>query len=452
MNKFRFLMAASLIAAVGCGDDPEPAEDVGADTTEDTGPDVTEDATPDAEPDTEPDTPVEDEICDDGEDNDGDGATDCDDSDCICPEPEDTNEACSDGIDNDLDEAVDCEDDDCAELLACTCEVPLRGGECPTEWDGSFAGPFSYIHNIQIPEPDTDAYCCFDFDGDGEIDNGLAGLLGPLALIAGDGLDIEATIEEALADDSIAILLEWGKGAEENGFWVYLGTNDTDGDGEPDQSFGDRAGGDGVFQVERDAIDEFGSLIQFNTATRDGDDIEAGPSLFRLNIPIDTEDFSLNLDLTIEQATIAGTVMDDATGVASVDEDFDIDGETITYGGWGLGGVVPLDQIGQLLNDLVAGCACAGFDPSEPIITYGEQPSGYVMECAQQPTGGCTADDGVICENVGLVCSTALPLIPTIGIADIDTDNSGFADAMSVGIRLSAVGATLADPALVPEQ
>ena len=451
MSKFRFLMAASLIVAVGCGDDNDAEGDTGApDVVEDTGTDVSDDTAADATEDAVEDTPPADEICDDGEDNDGDGATDCDDSDCICPEPEDTDEACMDEIDNDLDGDLDCADDDCADTLPCNCEVPLRGGECPTEWDETFGGPFSYIHNIQIPEPETDAYCCFDFDGDGEIDNGLAGLLGPLALVAGDDLDIEATIEEALADDSIAILLEWGKGAEENGFWVYLGTNDTDGDGEPDQSFGDRAGGDGVFQIERDAIDEFGSLIQFNTASRDGDNIEAGPSVFRLNIPIDTEDFSLNLDLTIEQATIAGTVAED--GVTSVDEDFDIDGETVTYGGWGLGGVVPLDQIGQLLNDLVSGCACAGFDPSEPIITYGEQPSGYVMECAQQPTGGCTADDGVICENVGLVCSTALPLIPTIGIADIDTDDSGFADAMSVGIRLSAVGASLADPALVPEQ
>jgi hypothetical protein len=62
------------------------------------------------------------EICDDGEDNDGDGMVDCDDEDCdrspycrCVPEPEMGVEACTDGEDNDCDGMVDCDDwDDCA--------------------------------------------------------------------------------------------------------------------------------------------------------------------------------------------------------------------------------------------------------------------------------------------------------------------------------------------------
>jgi Zn-dependent metalloprotease len=68
----------------------------------------------------EPPPPVE--ICDDGIDNDEDGATDCDDSDCAfdlaCAEPE----VCDDGVDNDLDGATDCDDSDCA--LELVCAVP----------------------------------------------------------------------------------------------------------------------------------------------------------------------------------------------------------------------------------------------------------------------------------------------------------------------------------------
>src|SRR5690606_24200229 len=60
------------------------------------------------------------EICDDGIDNDGDGAVDCQDSDCLnhpsCAIPD---EICDDGIDNDGDGAVDCQDSDCANHPAC---------------------------------------------------------------------------------------------------------------------------------------------------------------------------------------------------------------------------------------------------------------------------------------------------------------------------------------------
>ena len=435
------------MVAVGCGDDTTSTNDVGSpDVVDDTGTDTA----PDAEPDAEPDIPTPDEVCDDEVDNDQDGDTDCEDDDCICPEPEDSNETCSDGIDNDLDESIDCEDDDCADTAACNCDVELRGGECPPTWDETFGGAMSYIRNIQIPERGTDAECCFDFDDDGDIDNGLGLLVGALGAL-GQDLDIGATIEEALAGDSIAILFEWDKGAEGNGFWVYLGTNDTTGDGEPDQSFEDRSAGSGVFQLLPEGLDEFGSLIQFNTATVDGDVTTAGPSLFRINIPIDTEGFSLDLDLTIEQATIQGATQEDATGVASIDEESeDADGELIEFGGLALGGVVPLDQIGALLNDLVSGCACAGFNPDEPVIEYGDDGTTYNLFCAQTPDGECTADDGTICENISLVCSF-LPSLPSFGLNDIDTDGNGVGDALSVGIRLSAVGATLADPPIAAE-
>ncbi|MFT6397675.1 MAG: hypothetical protein ACJAYU_002429, partial [Bradymonadia bacterium] len=376
-------------------------------------------------------------------DNDLDGDTDCEDSDCpasaACPDAE----VCDDEIDNDFDGDTDCEDSDCTDAIECNCVTEVRGGECVEESDGTFPGAISYIRNIQIPPRGTDAECCFDFDDDGDIDNGLGLLVGALGAL-GQDLDIEATIEEALAGDSIALLLEWGRGAEGNGFWAYLGSNDTDADGEPDQSYEDRSAGDGVFQIQASSLDEYGSIIQFNTATVDGDVTTAGPSIFALNIPIETDGFSLDLDLTIERATIQGITVDDATGVASVDEEFDIDGENIEYGGWALGGVVPLDQIGALLDDLMSDCACAGFDADLPVVTYGDDGTTYNLACAQSPEGECTADDGVICENVSLVCSF-LPSLPSFGLNDIDTNGNGVGDALSVGIRLSAVGAVLAE-------
>ena len=54
------------------------------------------------------------ELCDNEIDDDGDGAIDCDDSDCpACPE------ICDDGIDNDGDGVADCDDDDCSDDAGC---------------------------------------------------------------------------------------------------------------------------------------------------------------------------------------------------------------------------------------------------------------------------------------------------------------------------------------------
>ena len=61
--------------------------------------------------------------CNDGIDNDGDGAVDCLDSDCsessFCAQDDPEDEVCNDGIDNDGDGATDCVDIDCSNDVFC---------------------------------------------------------------------------------------------------------------------------------------------------------------------------------------------------------------------------------------------------------------------------------------------------------------------------------------------
>ncbi|MGM0578533.1 MAG: hypothetical protein ACQEXJ_22605 [Myxococcota bacterium] len=74
--------------------------------------------------------------CGDGLDEDDDGATDCEDSDCAgtpaCPP--DHEQDCDDDVDNDDDGATDCEDSDCAETFDCaqTCDVSPTTLSCGT--------------------------------------------------------------------------------------------------------------------------------------------------------------------------------------------------------------------------------------------------------------------------------------------------------------------------------
>ncbi|MCB9760253.1 MAG: hypothetical protein H6739_10495 [Alphaproteobacteria bacterium] len=67
------------------------------------------------------------EVCDDGADNDGDGATDCDDSDCVA-DPACVETDCADGADNDGDGATDCDDSDCATAAECQTEDECADG------------------------------------------------------------------------------------------------------------------------------------------------------------------------------------------------------------------------------------------------------------------------------------------------------------------------------------
>lgn len=73
------------------------------------------------------------EVCDDGVDDDGDGATDCSDADCfqaprcfalyLAPF-----EDCEGGADEDEDGVVDCDDPDCSTFAGCRLDEPDEAG------------------------------------------------------------------------------------------------------------------------------------------------------------------------------------------------------------------------------------------------------------------------------------------------------------------------------------
>ncbi len=135
------------------------------------------------------------EICDDGIDNDGDGDTDCDDSDCLFdPACTGGGELCDDGIDNDGDGQVDCDDvQDCQAFPGCDygdgdcctdngdpgCENDL--GEdcvcaadpfcCEVTWDAICADVFENVCGGACGgTPETNCANNVDDDGDGLVD------------------------------------------------------------------------------------------------------------------------------------------------------------------------------------------------------------------------------------------------------------------------------------------
>jgi hypothetical protein len=143
--------------------------------------------------------PVTETNCNDGQDEDCDGNTDCDDSDCLgdpacpscgdltcdpgedqcncpsdCGTPPATETNCTDGIDNDCGGGTDCDDTDCDTDPACAsacdndgvCESGEDCNNCPNDCDSQTTGP------------PNNRYCCGNGilegpEGDGRCDGNI---------------------------------------------------------------------------------------------------------------------------------------------------------------------------------------------------------------------------------------------------------------------------------------
>ena len=108
--------------------------------------------------------------CHDGCDNDGDGATDCEDTDCAhycCINPGSEYGNCNDQCDNDLDGQIDCDDSECTSIDICT-PPPALEGICR----GADTDPACCTETPPVPMSPRD-WCCSneeDDDLDGSTD------------------------------------------------------------------------------------------------------------------------------------------------------------------------------------------------------------------------------------------------------------------------------------------
>jgi len=125
-----------------------------------------------------PGTPLTETQCDDTQDNDGDGKTDCDDPDCSgldgCPEAETD---CTNGLDDDDDGDTDCDDPDCSDDVNCPedCEDGVdNDGDGDLDCSDSECTGEANCGTTALGElPRTGVTDCYDENGD-EILGGCA--------------------------------------------------------------------------------------------------------------------------------------------------------------------------------------------------------------------------------------------------------------------------------------
>ena len=464
-----FLSLLASAALVACSDDDTdpvttPGTDAGdagdgsggdtdvPDTDGSGEPDTETDGTGGPEPDVQPDVPVVPETetaCGDGEDEDEDGATDCDDSDC------EGNIVCQDDTGcGECPEGTECVDD-----TICLYPEIEGSGEYPASEIWSVLSGLQIAEALpagetfteeQVAAGEVGAICCYDIDGDGAVDNGLGSLAETLSALAGD---LNELLAEQLEGGGFTLLAEYKRGfdgTDPSQLHFFIGTNDVDGNGEPDQTYDQILDGEGEFLITGAAFGPRGSLIQFNRGTFDeatGEFVSPAEEFF-LTLPLGgLIDGVGDVSLTINDARLEAN-LDPTEPTSSINPTFD----EVEYGGARLGGFIELDELFGTLNDIVGeSCACAVGNTSgePPVIIFGEganprRPTQYGISCNDTSFDISTCESGnVICDNIGLVCSTGAQIISTLAIADIDSNGNGIDDSLSVGIFVTMDTATL---------
>ncbi len=127
------------------------------------------------------------EICNNGADDDEDGDTDCDDSDCVDAGNCNPEGDCGDGIDNDEDGDVDCADSDCDGVVSCLGDVVLS-------FSGDDSGSTGFAGTAFSQTVD-----CVLTSSNNETDNGAQGWSFG---VTGNGFDIDAITTDGTAAES----------------------------------------------------------------------------------------------------------------------------------------------------------------------------------------------------------------------------------------------------------
>ena len=288
-----------------------------------------------------------------------------------------------------------------------------RGG-APTE----FGEDVSVITEMILAGANDPDDCCFDFDNDGQVDNGVGGLLATLGSFLGD-IDIDGSLAEAIDDGSVTIVLEAD------------GVDDL-----VDDDAVDVRGYVGYYDDEGDILIQPGSfnqdgtpLVYFADGEIAGGVAMMGPTDFQTSLPL----AGFNLSLEIKDAR-------GQTDVSATEE-----GERFDMTDGKLGGLIPFGDIISTLNMVASTCECMDLN-GQPMFDMDGEDSVGCSSAFDSANPSCTDADGSLCSGLAsiadqkfLVCNIGLGLIKP----DIDTDFNGKGDHFSVGLRFSGEAAEI---------
>jgi hypothetical protein len=286
------------------------------------------------------------------------------------------------------------------------------------------------IGNQGQPAPDTQVpadACCFDFTGDGQVDNKFGQLERAAAQLV--ATDVNMLYAEAIASGALLRLVTVeGLDDLENDDDVRVSLLEgRDADGDPSNN----AAGVGAFEARASSFGEAGRAVsRFPEASVTSGQLVAKPSTVRVSLPIV---MGTTLDVPLVEARLEGPVL------------LGPDGKGLAIGGAAgegakLGGVIRRRDLAEALNAAIRKCGCLEFDAGKDAIRV-TNTSGLKCEAPQIDT--CTEQDGAFCDGIGSFCALTLSMYA----ADVDLDGDGskssVEDGISFGARLTTTSATV---------
>ena len=317
-----------------------------------------------------------------------------------------------------------------------TCDSTPRPERCdaPQDTFDEWA-PASVISSLRIVGAMGDEDCCFDFTGDGQVDNILGETLGGLNQLT----SINDSVAGSINDGSIAVVLEHqGLSDSSNEFSINFLL------GEQSGAFTTpNADGGNAYLINPLSFDEgVWPNARIATATLADGMVTTEAGVVGLSIEL----FGAALNLRISGALIEADVdatrtnLTDGTGVALVEGK--------------LGGFVRLVDLYDTVNNFyAANCGCITGGDGTKLIDY-DMSSADTASCVKElDSSACDKNDSVqdACVTIQGQCS----LVTTVaGLTDVDSTKYGqqcvddltgesTCDSISLGARFEAAGANI---------
>ncbi len=299
-----------------------------------------------------------------------------------------------------------------------TCADTPAPPRCSENPDDHVWGPASVVDFFLVEGTDTDPVCCYDYTGDGEIDNSLGFNLAGFGFLA----DINSSVATSIASGSLVLALEH-EGltdlANDDAFIMnfYIAEHDV----ADFATTGFQADSNPVL-IDPASLDQ-GSQPQayLPSASATAGDIVAGPGAVKIEITL----FDSPLQLTISQARSDAKIAAGST----------LGAEGVALSSGQLGGVVKIRDIFVAVNEFSAGaCECLGLGAEQLV-------NPDTGTCAEgRMTQACTDAGEDTCAEVAGACN----LFGAVGLfADVDLDGDGLFESVSIGAAYTAVGATI---------
>jgi len=329
---------------------------------------------------------------------------------------------------------------------ACGADKVCAAGSCVATGDAcdyTFGDRVSYVTEIKVVTAPvgvpTANDCCFDFTDDGKSDNALGNLLNNQLVLA--AFNVNTTLAEQIAEGGLVLLLETlnvtsitaSTGVTVNGFYGADGDADLANNATGQSSF--------VVSPSSFATGTAQSIISFADSSIASSTLSAGPSIFRLSIPL----LGASLDLAINGTRFESSV---AAGPLGADKGLAMGGAD----GGKLGGFVAMRDLAAAFNTyLNAECTCVS--KKNAALDYVEVNAGATAETLNvniKDGAACTAVGEDTCKTAGDGLGQFGPVLGGLLSPDIDSNEDGVRESLSIGVRLKATSATVSGVAECP--